>query len=139
VECEDGVRVDSEFGADRRQGPPDGSCANSDWLKASEVAALLNVTPSTCYKWARSGSVLTTRVNGVVRFDRASVLAMIEKGKNMQTDLVRERNRAIRAAARARSEETIGFEDPRCPGSFVIIVHPGQPKDVLEDPERLLR
>jgi len=54
--------------------------ADTEIVKASDLAKRYKTTPSLIYKWARDGKIPSIQFQGTVRFDLAAVRAVIEGG-----------------------------------------------------------
>jgi excisionase family DNA binding protein len=50
------------------------------WLKLSEAANYLNVSRSTLLAWANRGIVTRHRLQGITRYDRAELDALLTNG-----------------------------------------------------------
>jgi len=105
---------------------------------ADEVADALNVHAATVRRLAAAGQLPALKVGSQWRFDMNAVTAALEANA-MQSSAVREHNAKVRQRAREYADNTIGFELPNMPGSFVVVCHPKSSRDILEEPERLLR
>jgi excisionase family DNA binding protein len=108
----------------------DGEGRRHPFVDADVIAQDLGVHRATIYRWAAAGSVPSIRVGGTVRFDRQAVHAAL-RGADMD---MREKARLTREHFRARSEDTWVAE---LSTGVVVIAHPGQPLDILEDAGRL--
>jgi excisionase family DNA binding protein len=108
---------------------------------ASEVAARLRLSTGHVRRLAAAGELPAQVVGSSWRFDLAQVEQAIRERTHdrMNSAAVREHNRQIRERARRRAEETYCFELPGQPGAVVIVCHPTTSRDILNDPERLLR
>jgi excisionase family DNA binding protein len=59
-------------------------------LRVGEAARALNVSRWTIYRWVKDGRLESARIGqGSLRIVRASIMALIERGRTVSVDLIR--------------------------------------------------